>query len=74
VDVVTDAEMLEVALAEARAGLAEGGIPIGAAVFDGDGRLVGSLGTTGGYRRAIRARMGRRTRFGAPDGSGAIAG
>ena len=36
------AGMLEVALAEARAGLAEGGIPIGAAVFAGDGRLVAS--------------------------------
>ena len=33
--------MLAVALAEARQGLAEGGIPIGAAIFDGDGRLVG---------------------------------
>src|ERR1700727_35226 len=33
--------MLEVALAEARKGLAEGGIPIGAAIFDGEGRLVG---------------------------------
>jgi cytosine deaminase len=34
--------MLEVALAEARRGLAEGGIPIGAALFDGAGRLLGS--------------------------------
>ena len=33
--------MLAVALAEARQGLAEGGIPIGAAIFDGEGRLVG---------------------------------
>ena len=33
--------MLEVAIAEARKGLAEGGIPIGAAIFDGSGRLVG---------------------------------
>ena len=32
--------MLEVALAEARAGLAEGGIPIGAAIFDADGNLL----------------------------------
>ena len=39
---VTDEAMLEVALKEARAGLAEGGIPIGAAVFDGSGRLLGS--------------------------------
>src|ERR1700686_3758505 len=32
--------MLAVALAEARKGLAEGGIPIGAAIFDATGRLV----------------------------------
>src|SRR5216683_999927 len=34
--------MLAVALAEARQGLAEGGIPIGAAIFDASGRLVGA--------------------------------
>jgi creatinine deaminase len=34
-------QMLEVALEEARAGRAEGGIPIGAALFDGDGNLLG---------------------------------
>src|ERR1043166_143595 len=33
--------MLDVALAEARQGLAEGGIPIGAALFDAQGRLLG---------------------------------
>jgi cytosine deaminase len=33
--------MLSVALAEARAGYAEGGIPIGAALFAADGRLLG---------------------------------
>jgi len=33
--------MLEVAMAEARRGLAEGGIPIGAALFHGSGRLLG---------------------------------
>jgi len=33
--------MLAVALAEARAGLAEGGLPIGAAIFDAQGRLIG---------------------------------
>ncbi len=32
---------LEVALAEARAGMAEGGIPIGAALFTRDGELLG---------------------------------
>ena len=34
--------MLAVALAEARKGLAEGGIPIGAAIFDAEGKLIGS--------------------------------
>jgi len=33
--------MLDVALAEAKLGLSEGGIPIGAALFDRDGRLLG---------------------------------
>lgn len=33
--------MLQEALVEARLGLAEGGIPIGAALFDASGRLVG---------------------------------
>src|SRR5258708_32218 len=43
------AAMLAVALAEARKGLAEGGIPIGAAIFDAEGRLVGS-----GYNRRVQ--------------------
>ena len=34
--------MLAVALEEARAGLREGGIPIGAALFDAEGALLGS--------------------------------
>ena len=34
-------ELLETALEEARAGLAEGGIPIGAALFAADGSLLG---------------------------------
>jgi creatinine deaminase len=34
-------EMLRVAVAEARAGLAEGGIPIGGALFGADGALLG---------------------------------
>jgi len=34
-------QMLEVALQEARAGRAEGGIPIGAALFHADGTLLG---------------------------------
>lgn len=33
--------LLKVALEEARLGMAEGGIPIGAALFDGQGRLLG---------------------------------
>lgn len=33
--------MLRVAIAEAQLGLAEGGIPIGAALFDGQGKLLG---------------------------------
>ncbi|MGB8198765.1 MAG: nucleoside deaminase, partial [Pseudonocardiaceae bacterium] len=33
--------MLAVALEEARLGLAEGGIPIGAALFGPDGELLG---------------------------------
>ena len=35
------AAMLRVAIEEARQGLAEGGIPIGAALFDSGGRLIG---------------------------------
>lgn len=38
----TDAEKLEVAKQAAFAGLESGGIPIGAALFDADGRLLGS--------------------------------
>jgi creatinine deaminase len=38
---VRDREMLQVALEEARTGLAEGGIPIGAALFAADGELLG---------------------------------
>jgi cytosine deaminase len=43
------AAMLAVALAEARAGLAEGGIPIGAAIFDASGQLVGA-----GHNRRVQ--------------------
>jgi creatinine deaminase len=35
------AEMLEIAIAEARAGLSEGGIPIGSALFDAAGSVLG---------------------------------
>jgi cytosine/creatinine deaminase len=43
------AAMLAVALAEARRGQAEGGIPIGAAIFDARGELVGS-----GHNRRVQ--------------------
>lgn len=64
--------MLAVALNEARLGLSEGGIPIGAALFDADGRLLGSghnrrvqdndpsiHGETDAFRRAGRQRSYR---------------
>ena len=66
--------MLEVALAEARAGLAEGGIPIGAALFSSGGELLGSghnrrvqeqdpslHGETDAFRRSGRRRNYRDT-------------
>src|SRR6202040_4179730 len=43
------AAMLEVALKEARQGLQEGGIPIGAAIFDADGRVIGQ-----GHNRRVQ--------------------
>jgi cytosine/creatinine deaminase len=67
VDVLDDRTMLEIAIAEAKAGLAEGGIPIGAAIFTFDGELVSrghnrrvqdndpsSHGETDAFRRAGR--------------------
>src|SRR5437764_973403 len=66
--------MLEVALEEARAGLAEGGIPIGAALYTTDGRLLGrgrnrrvqqddpsAHGETDAFRNAGRRRSYRDT-------------
>src|SRR3984957_16911135 len=41
--------MLAVAIAEARKGLSEGGIPIGAAVFDEAGKLIGA-----GHNRRVQ--------------------
>jgi cytosine/creatinine deaminase len=38
---MNDSDMLRVAIEEARLGFEEGGIPIGAALFDGEGRLLG---------------------------------
>jgi cytosine/creatinine deaminase len=43
------AAMLAVALAEARQGLAEGGIPIGAAIFDAGGKLISA-----GHNRRVQ--------------------
>jgi cytosine deaminase len=66
--------MLEVAIAEARRGRDEGGIPIGAALFHGDGRLLGCghnrriqendasvHGETDAFRKAGRQRGYRNT-------------
>ena len=66
--------MLAVAVAEARAGLAEGGIPIGAALFARDGTLLGRghnrrvqegdpsvHGETDAFRKAGRQRSYRDT-------------
>ncbi len=71
---MTDQQMLQVALDEARAGLAEGGIPIGAALFRRDGTLLGRghnrrvqdgdpsvHGETDAFRRAGRQRSYRDT-------------
>jgi cytosine/creatinine deaminase len=43
------AAMLAVAIAQARTGLGEGGIPIGAAIFDASGKLVGA-----GHNRRVQ--------------------
>ena len=43
------AAMLDVALAEAQKGLAEGGVPVGAAIFDRTGRLIGK-----GHNRRVQ--------------------
>jgi creatinine deaminase len=66
--------MLKVAIAEAQRGLEEGGIPIGAALFHGDGRLLGCghnrrvqegdpsvHGETDAFRKAGRQRSYRDT-------------
>ncbi|MEN9990277.1 MAG: hypothetical protein RL508_1256 [Actinomycetota bacterium] len=70
---VTDEEKLQVAIAEAHLGLAEGGIPIGAALFDEEGHLLGSghnlrvqegdasmHGETSAFRNAGRQRSYRK--------------
>src|SRR5215467_11171648 len=48
-DPVDCTALLSVALVEARKGLEEGGIPIGAAIFDSSGRLIGS-----GHNRRVQ--------------------
>jgi len=70
----TAAAMLEIAVAEARAGAAEGGVPVGAALFGSDGTLLGRgrnrrvqdgdpsvHGETAAFRAAGRQRSYRRT-------------
>ena len=65
--------MLAVAIAEARLGLKEGGIPIGAAIFDANGKLLGAghnrrvqesdpsvHGETDAFRKAGRQRSYRK--------------
>jgi cytosine/creatinine deaminase len=48
--VATDySTLLNVALAEARKGLTEGGIPIGAAIFDSEGKLIAA-----GHNRRVQ--------------------
>jgi cytosine/creatinine deaminase len=46
---MSDRDMLRVAIEEARAGISEGGIPIGAALFDRSGKLLGR-----GHNRRIQ--------------------
>ncbi len=58
-DATTDLELLALALAEARAGLAEGGIPIGAALA-ADGTLLGT-----GHNK--RVQLGSSIRHGETD-------
>jgi creatinine deaminase len=71
---LSNEQMLAVAIEEARLGLAEGGIPIGAALFDEDGNLLGRghnrrvqendpsiHGETDAFRKAGRQRNYRNT-------------
>lgn len=71
---IDDDGMLAIAIEEARIGLSEGGIPIGAALFDGDGNLLGRghnrrvqesdpsiHGETDAFRKAGRQRNYRNT-------------
>jgi len=71
---VNEAALLAVAIGEAKLGLAEGGIPIGAALFDARGNLLGkgrnrrvqkedpsAHGETDAFRKAGRLRSYRET-------------
>src|SRR5215468_8619236 len=71
---VNHESMLAIAIEEANIGLAEGGIPIGAALFDAEGNLLGRghnrriqeadpsiHGETDAFRKAGRQRSYRRT-------------
>lgn len=71
---LSNEQMLEIAVEEARLGLAQGGIPIGAALFDTDGNLLGRghnrrvqendpsiHGETDAFRKAGRQRNYRNT-------------
>lgn len=70
------AGLLPTALAEARAGLAEGGVPVGAALFDASGKLLGKghnrrvqeddpsiHGETDAFRKAGRVKGGYRDKI-----------
>ncbi len=50
ITMITAEDMLTIAYEEAQLGLAEGGIPIGAALFDSDGNLLGR-----GHNRRVQA-------------------
>src|SRR3954469_12410338 len=71
---MSNEQMLAVAIEEAKQGLAEGGIPIGAALFDSDGNVLGRghnrrvqendpsiHGETDAFRKAGRQRNYRNT-------------
>jgi creatinine deaminase len=73
-DQIDPPALLAIAIEEARQGLAEGGIPIGAALFDGEGNLLGRghnrrvqeddpsiHGETDAFRKAGRQRSYRDT-------------
>lgn len=64
--------MFEVALEEAHRGRAEGGVPIGAALFNSKGTLLAKAAIDE-YKKVTLRCMPRLMRFGKPDASEAIA-